>query len=113
MEKKHLQRLSGGIIYEKGVINMEDLSQRELYLKSKEELVDMILNRKEELAVKKTSFSGSTGRYGLDYDEKFHKLKLEFPQLSEGAIKHLIYLKDNRKFVETEDGITVSNIERD
>ena len=78
-----------------------------------EKLADMIVEKtakkeapKVELAEKKTVQKASNTN-----ENKELLLQRQFPTLTDRAIKHLVLMKDNRKFIATEDGITVEKVE--
>ena len=62
--------------------------------------------KKEEMAEKKTAAKASSTT-----ENKELLLQRQYRHLGDNAIKHLVQLKDNRKFEITEDGITVKEVE--
>lgn len=105
MVERHLEKLSGSIIYEK----TEDdkmLEVKNLERLSKEELIELL--QKKEESVKRTTMSGNSN---YDYDRKFITLKNQYPHLSDNAIKHLVFLKDSRKFIVENNEITLEKTE--
>ena len=78
-----------------------------------EKLADMIVEKqakkevpKVELAEKKTVQKASNTN-----EDKELLLQRQYRHLGNDAIKHLVLLKDSRKFIETEDRITVEKVE--
>lgn len=77
-----------------------------------EKLADMIIERQKketpkiELAEKKTAVKASSTN-----ENKELSLHRQYRHLSNDAIKHLVMLKDNRKFITSEDGLTVAEVE--
>ena len=75
-------------------------------LEEMKKMVDAAVPKKEEMAEKKTVQKASNTN-----ENKILMLKRQYSHLSDDAVKHLVHMKDNRKFVETEDGMTVSRVE--
>ena len=68
--------------------------------------LERISKLEENLAEKKTQAKPSNTN-----EDKEIKLHRQYRHLSDDAIKHLVQLKDNRKFEITEDGISVKEVE--
>lgn len=75
-------------------------------LKKEIEVLRSMIPKKEELAEKKTANKPSIAN-----EKKEFLLQRQFPELSEKAIKRLAFMKDERHFIETEDGTTVEKVE--
>lgn len=83
-----------------------DLEEVNKKIEAKFEELKALLPKKEEMAEKKTVQKASNTN-----DEKILKLQRQYRHLGNDAIKHLVMLKDNRKFEMTEDGLTVKEVE--
>jgi len=112
MEKngKHLERLSAQIIYE-GEDKMLDVKKSNLMELSKEELVERLLTKSEEMAEKKTR-QNQPERLSQSLLEEQRILQLmRQHNISRTCAERLYLEKLNRIFIETEDGISVERIE--
>jgi hypothetical protein len=108
--KRHLERLSGSIIYEKlEAKNMNEITNYDEL--SKDELITLLKARNKPEELEKRTTQRNSGNSNYEFERKIQMLKSEYPNLSNDAIKKLVFLKDNRRFIETEDGITVEKVE--
>lgn len=83
----------------------KDEFKKEILEEVKKTIVEL-LPKKEEMAEKKTAQKASNTN-----ENKELLLQRQYRHLNDRAIKHLVQLKDNRKFIITDDGISVAEVE--
>jgi hypothetical protein len=79
---------------------------------SREEMIALLRAKpREELAEKSIKRTYQGGYGGLTHEGKIALLSQKFPNLGPRSLELLCAQKDRRRFVETEDGISVVEVE--